>query len=113
MVEFLCDCIINQSQRMADEATPVQEEHVTVENQPTSDNTPDVLAPDADENEVKKANIDWNEEDIVLADKDNKTTKPEYYLRGDVKVGNKIVEDAIEDGTHPYDHPNFLVRWSM
>ena len=61
------------------------------------------------ENEVKK--INWEEEDIVLAEKDNKTTKEEYYLRSDVTVGGKIVEDAIEDSTHPYDTKNFFIRW--
>ena len=101
---------------MADDAPPTNEENVTVTIKPSSENTSDVIAADPNDNaddnvEAKTPNVNWNDEDIVLADKDNKTSKPEYYLRSDVKMGGKIVEDAIEDATHPYDHPNCLIRW--
>ena len=75
----------------------------------------------ADPVEKKDENF---EEDYLSAEKDNKTTKKEYYLRDDVTNatnmekqkgnGNKIdVGDFnITDLTHPYDYNiNCLFKW--
>ena len=106
---------------MADDGDQNDEEYVTVEIDndglgdkvgksstqlgATGTNTDEI------EKEEKEKDINWEEDDIVLADKDNKTSKPEYYLRSDVTLQGKIVEDAIEDSTHPYDHQSFFIRW--
>ena len=103
---------------MADGEDKTVPNHVTVEiNDTGNTNQSSQQSPwsgpttDDIENDTKKPNVNWEDEDIVLADKDNKTSKPEYYLRSDVKLEGKIVEDAIDDSTHPYDHPNCLIRW--
>ena len=107
---------------MADSTDPNDEDYVKVEidnNDGAQDVTTDQINKEIDNqmekkeetDNIKKKKINWEEEDIVLAEKDNKTSNPEYYLRSDVKLANKIVEDAIEDSTHPYDHPNFFIRW--
>ena len=55
-------------------------------------------------------------EDYLSKEKDNKTTKQEYYLRENVSITNiantnKIVEDGLTNLTHPFDNRNWFIKW--